>query len=264
VGLIAVARRSAPLLLLLLAAVSARAADPNAEVDAIIKKAVELRRQGKDRDALAELQRATSIAKPPRLSAQLGLAEQALGLWAAAEKDLKTATSEGGDPWIKKHRGTLDESLKFIDGKLATLDVWGSPDGAEILIDGEAAGTFPLASPLRVAAGTVQLIVRAKGFAPSTRTLDLAAGANEREHVVLLAQDATPPVAAEPPAGAAVPTIATTPQPASEEEHGGITSRWWFWTLAGLVVAGGVAGVLIATHKSGTSCPATDMTCSSW
>lgn len=273
VGLIAAVLRSAPssfrrtlaiaLSILLLSASRAAAGDPAADVDVMIKKAVELRHQGKDQEALTELRRAAAIANPPRLSAQTGFAEQALGLWAAAEKHLQEGLDQGADPWIAKHRATLEQSLAFVRDRLATLDVWGSPEGAEILVNGEPMGTLPLASPLRVAAGTTQLSVRAKGFTTSFRTLELAAGSNERERVVLLAQEVPPPGEATPPTGAAVPAMSLSSQPAPVEEHPSIASRWWFWTLAGVAVAGGVTAIVLATHKSGDGCTA-GATCSQW
>ena len=250
---------------LLLHGSPAAAGDPAADVDAIIKKAVELRQQGKEQEALAELRRAAAIANPPRLSAQTGFAEQALGLWAAAEKHLKEALDQGADPWIAKHRARIEQSLAFVRDHLATLDVWGSPEGAEILVNGEPMGTLPLASPLRVAAGTTQLSVRAKGFTPALRTLELAAGSNERERVVLLAQELPPPGEASPATTTPGPAESLLSQPAPAEEHPSIARRWWFWTAAGVVVAGGVTAIILATHKSGDGCtagPAT--TCSTW
>jgi hypothetical protein len=253
--------------MLLLSASTAVAADPEAQVDAIIKKAVDLRHQGKDREALVELQRASTIGNPPRLSAQIGLAEQALGLWPAAEKHLKQALDQGEDPWIKKHRNTLDESMTFVQGHLATLDVWGAPDGAEVLVNGEQVGTLPLPSPLRVDAGTTQLSVRATGFLPAVRTLELAVGANQREHVVLLAQSV--PAAAQPlepaaPAAAPAPVASLSSQPGpATEESPSIFTRWWFWTLAGVVLASGVTGIVLATRKTDSGCT-TGATCTTW
>jgi hypothetical protein len=237
--------------------------DAQRQVDTIIKKAVELRRHGNDREALAELQRATSIANPPRLSAQIGLAEQALGLWPAADKHLREALDQGSDPWIKKNRKLLDESLATIDGHLALLDVWGSPDGAEVLIDGEAAGTLPLPAAIKVPAGTVELTVRAKNFVESARRLEIRPGANVREHVVLRELSMVP--AAPPPAPAAPAVAISQPadggQASDDDEHRSIFSRWWFWTVAAVVVAGGVTGAVLATRKS-SDCSAT--TCSTF
>ena len=251
------------LTVLLLQAAPAAAGNPAADVDAMIKKAVELRHLGKDQEALIELRRAAAIANPPRLSAQTGFAEQALGLWAAAEKHLQEGLDQGADPWIAKHRTTIEQSLAFVRDHLATLDVWGSPEGAEILVNGEPMGTLPLASPLRVAAGTTQVSVRAKGFTPTLRTLELAPGSNERERVVLLAQEVPPPGEATPPAAASVPAVSLVSQPAPVEAHPSIASRWWFWTVVGVLVAGGATAIVLATHKSGDSCT-TGATCSQW
>jgi len=273
VGLIAGGLRSAPssfrrtlgvaLTVLLLQAAPAAAGNPAADVDAMIKKAVELRHLGKDQEALIELRRAAAIANPPRLSAQTGFAEQALGLWAAAEKHLQEGLDQGADPWIAKHRTTIEQSLAFVRDHLATLDVWGSPEGAEILVNGEPMGTLPLASPLRVAAGTTQVSVRAKGFTPTLRTLELAPGSNERERVVLLAQEVPPPGEATPPAAGSVPAVSLVSQRAPVEAHPSIASRWWFWTVVGVLVAGGATAIVLATHKSGDSCT-TGATCSQW
>ena len=241
--------------------------DAQKQVDAIIKKAVELRRQGNDRDALAELQRATSIANPPRLSAQIALAEQALGLWPAADKHLREALEHGADPWIKKNRKLLDESLATVDAHLGTLDVWGAPEGAQVLIDGEPAGTLPLSIAIKVPAGTVELTLRAKNFVETTRKLEISPGASVREHVVLreISIAAAPPPPPTPPE-TAVPAVAVSPSPstgpaADDDEHRSIFTRWWFWTIAAAVVAGGVTAAVLVTRK-GSDCTAT--TCSTF
>lgn len=236
--------------------------DAQKQVDAIIKKAVDLRRQGNDRDALTELQRATSIGNPPRLSAQIGLAEQALGLWPAADKHLREALDHGTDPWIKKNRKLLDESLATVDGHVGTLDVWGAPEGAQVLIDGEPAGTLPLTTAIKVPAGTVELTLRAKNFVETTRKLEISPGANVREHVVLreISIAAPPP----PPAETPVPAVAVSRSPERaqpDEENRSIFTRWWFWTIAAAVVAGGVTAAVLVTRKS-SDCSAT--TCSTF
>jgi len=230
-------------------------ADDDRQVDVIIKKAVALRRQGKDRQALSELQRAAAIASPPRLSAQTGLAEQALGLWVASDKHLRDALDhDGDDPWVRKNRRPLEQSLSAVDGHLGTLDVWGDPEGALVLVDGDPVGKLPLEAPLRVPAETIDLAVRARGFVSLARKLDVAPGASVREHVVLRLVEATPvPPAVVPavaPAAAVTPAPPETPADAAPaDESPSIFGRWWFWTIAAAVVAGGVAGGLLLTRK---------------
>jgi hypothetical protein len=243
-----------------LSAAGVARADDDKQVDAIIKKAVELRRQGKDREALSELQRAATIANPPKLSAQTGLAEQALGLWIAADKHLREALDQSGDAWIKKNRHTLEESLTAVGGHLGSLDVWGDPQGAEVLVDGERAGYLPLESPIKVPAETIDLVVRAGGFVSSSRKLEISPGASVREHVVLRPVPVTP--VAPPVASSAVPEAAVTPTPAGSggeaaaDESPSVFSRWWFWTIAAVVVAGGVTAAVLVTRKDSSGCTA--------
>jgi tetratricopeptide (TPR) repeat protein len=89
-------------------------AQSNAEADAAISKGVELRRQNKDEEALAQFQRAYKISATPRAKAQMGLAEQAIGRWADAERDLDEAMTQASDPWIIRQRAVLTEAMAVI------------------------------------------------------------------------------------------------------------------------------------------------------
>ena len=71
------------------------------DVDAINKRGIDLRRQGRDAEALVEFQRAARTQDSPRASAQIALAEQALGLWLDASTHLGLALSMAGDPASK-------------------------------------------------------------------------------------------------------------------------------------------------------------------
>ncbi len=190
--------------------------DAQKQIDASIKQAIALRKEGKDREALDELHRAARLGHSPRLSAQTGFAEQALGLWVPAEKDLRDALAESSDPWIRKNRRTLEESLANVGGHLASVDIWGPPDGAQILIDGEPAGALPLSAPIRVPADTVEVTVRADGFVPAKRKLELSPGANVREHVVLHAIDVDASAAAR---RRRPPRSSTWPRPIRRPNH---------------------------------------------
>jgi hypothetical protein len=245
------------------------AAESDKDVDAVIKKAVGLRREGKDREALAELQQASASGKQPRLSVQIGLAEQALGLWVAAERDLKEGLAHPTDTWIKKNRRALDESLGFIVNHLATLDVWGTPEGAEVSVNGESLGALPLAGPQRVPGESLRLVVKAKGFESLTKTLEMKPGDNLREHVVLTSVELAPPplVAQEPPAPGLLLKAPVQPDKAEKSDEGGsVFGTWWFWTVAGVLVAGGATAVFLATRKSDSpACvPSGTTTCSQW
>jgi hypothetical protein len=160
---------------------AAHAEDP----DALIKHGVELRRAGRDQEALEQFRRANELAPSPRALAQIGLAEQALGRWPEAEDHVTQALASAQDAWIAKNRATLEKSLADIGEHLGSLDVLGDPPGAEVLVQGRVAGKLPLTRPLRVTAGSVALEVRAADYLPVTRTVTVAAGQLTRESVAL-------------------------------------------------------------------------------
>ncbi|HET6149344.1 MAG TPA: four helix bundle protein [Polyangia bacterium] len=233
------------------------------EADDLVKQGLDLRRQGRDAQALEVFKRAHQLAPGGRTAAQVGFAEQALGMWTDAEVHLNAALRHGEDPWIKKNGATIRKSIDLVVSHLGSLDVWGKPDGAEVLVGGSVAGILPLAAPLRVSAGTVSIAVRAAGYGEMERVIEVAGGTLVRErfdlpkksprlaittpgHDVGSAQDAgTRPVArlrAEP-----------TTEPVPTESRS-IFSRWWFWTLVGgVVIAGGATGYLMTHPKS--TCP---------
>jgi hypothetical protein len=106
--------------------------------------------------------------------------------------------------------------------------------------------------------GSHILVVSAPSRAPQQREVQLSPGARITWDAELVAENTAAPTApvvvATTPAVTA-PAVVTTPHPAGEtpvtprESSPGITSRWWFWTGLGVVVAG---GTVLALGLSGT------------
>jgi hypothetical protein len=257
------------------------------DVDALLQKGVELRRRGKEQEALDTFQHAAQIKRTPHVVAQVALAEQALGLWVAAERDLKEALDAGAnDSWIGKNRHPLDESLRVIQSHLGSLAVLGQPADAEVLADGEVVGRLPIATPVRLPIGEVSLIVRKDGYDKVTRVVTIARGGLVRENIALhrtpvttvapLTINTAPGAAFDAPtggsgmrAGASAPLMLNA-MPASEESpardrspdrssHRSILGRWWFWTAIGVIAVGAGAGVYLLTRPqcNKTSCDGT-------
>lgn len=147
----------------------------------LIKEGIALRRKGDDAGALEKFQQAHRLQESPRALAQMALAEQALGRWAAAHDHLVAALDGGGDAWIAKNRATLTESLRSVEQHVGKLDVLGQPAGAEIRVDGVLRGTLPLAAPLTVTTGTVRVDLTAPGHHDAQRTTIVRAGQMTRE-----------------------------------------------------------------------------------
>jgi tetratricopeptide (TPR) repeat protein len=207
------------------------------EPDRVYAEGVELRRQNKDLEALDRFRRAHALQPAARTQAQIGFAEQALGRWADAERDLTAALAMHSDAWLEKNRAAINRALAVTDEHLGTLQIEGAPAGAEVRVDGASVGTLPLAKPLRVPAGMATVELSAEGHAPALRTVPIAARRMHRERLDLV-KLGMPPAAITAPAAAA--EVRRGPRPHDR--------RLWLggWALfgigAGLLGAGG-AGV---------------------
>jgi hypothetical protein len=248
------------LLSVTLGAATARGEDP----DALVRQGVELRRQGREQEALEVFQRAAAIKKTPRVMEQVAFAEQALGQWVKAERDLKVALEAKGDPWIAKNRATIDEAMNAIAGHLGSLEVWGTPAGADVLVDGEVVGKLPSSGAIRLPRGDVSVTVRQAGSAEVTRTIQIGRGALTRENIDLHA------VSLEPRAGNAAeasPLVATErAEPGSAGADRPIYKRWWFWTViaAAAVGAGTTAYLVTRPAKTSMTCDPGVANCATW
>ncbi len=160
-------------------------AQVSADPEALIREGVQLRRDGRDEEALECFRRSWEIVRTPRARAQMGFAEQALGRWELAEAHVLEARAASADAWVRQHLDVIDRSLASSAQHLATLIVSGGVPGAQVLLDGHEAGTLPLTAPIRVVAGVLSLEVRAPAFVPERRTVLLAPGATGREYVDL-------------------------------------------------------------------------------
>ncbi|WP_394846935.1 hypothetical protein LZC95_05640 [Pendulispora brunnea] len=230
----------------------ASAEDPNA----LIEHGVALREQGRDEEALAEFRKAYALAPTPRAQAQMGLAEQALGLWLAAEEHVRDALKSDADPWIQKNRAALEQSLRTIAQHLGTLEVRGMP-GAVLFVDGARVGQLPLERGLRIEVGHRALEVRAQGFQSTSRTIIVSPGETARETIEL-----RPNVAQEEPAK---PGREPRPHDGVHSSNGS-TQRTLGWVLTGVGGAAFVTGVIgliarssaVSAYNDDPSCPGID------
>jgi hypothetical protein len=237
-------------------AIGSAAAQESDEEDAVIRHALQLRKSGEDRAALVELQRAYDLGHSPRAVAQLGFAEQALGMWPQAEAHVGEALRARDDHWVRKNRATVEQALATIRAHVGRVEIVGGEPGAQVTVNGQAAGALPLADAIAVSAGPVEIEVRAAGFAPSIKTVNIAVGEYTRVPFTLrppvrTAQAAPPraiaPVQPVPSAVAQAQTVAPAP-----ERNDGRGQRYaGIGLVAGGLVAvgGGVAASLTAKKK---------------
>jgi len=191
------------------------AASAATEADAALKRGIDLRRRGDDAQALAEFQRAYAWYRSARALAQIGFAEQGLGRWHDAEEHLGQALADTEDVWVRRNRPTIERSRAVVAGHLGSLEVLGSPEGAELRVDGCLVGRLPLARPIRVVAGNVGVELRAHGYMTSSRPVTIVAGQLSRETITLQKIEVAP-VEAAPPIALALLPLARAPPPPPE------------------------------------------------
>jgi tetratricopeptide (TPR) repeat protein len=190
---------------------------PEQRAAALVDEGMALQAAGSLQPALDKYKEAQTIHPTPRAQAQMGLTEESLGDLGAAERDLAQAVSMRKDPWIKENRKRLQAAIQRIKRQAATLDIQGSPEGAEVVVNGRSQGTLPLVAAVRVAGGTITVQAKKDGYNDFEQIVELPA---RGKRVLRIEMDRAPtpvaapiPVPAPQPAPAeAVPALTAEPQ----------------------------------------------------
>jgi hypothetical protein len=161
---------------------SERPTDP----EALIRRGLDLRRQGRSEEALPLFQAAYAAARTPRTAGQLALSEMSVGYWVLGETHLMEALEFPTHPWVARNEVMLREMLAKARQHIAEIVIAGSPPGAEVRVNGHLAGGLPLAEPLRFAEGRIEIRVTAAGYKSESRTLSLNGGEKQQLAVNLI------------------------------------------------------------------------------
>jgi len=202
------------------------------EAEALIAQGLTLREQGKDDQALEVFRRAESKQKSPRATAQVALAEQALGMWMLADAHLAAALADKTDPWITKNRAALEGALATIQKHVGVVEVRTNVP-AEVYVDGALVGTLPREAPLRVEVGPRQVEVRAEGYYPVSRSVVVSNDGMARETFTLAKLPPTP--VRDPAKAGRDPAPKLAPEPTNVPRTVG-------WVLVGTGVGAAVFG----------------------
>ncbi|HKO89692.1 MAG TPA: tetratricopeptide repeat protein [Polyangiaceae bacterium] len=211
--------------------------------ETLIEQGMELRQSGQEEAALPLFEEAAAL-DPESVRARVHLAatHQALGHWIEADALLREVLSASDDPYLERHRATLERAAEFVGRHLGSLMLSGQPAGAEVRLDGRPRGVLPLTEPLRVPVGSYQLEVVLEGYYPLRRPLVISSGGVLREAVELAPLPAGAGIASGDAAG-----DARGAQPASS---GAGSPLWLSWTLTGLSVGAAITtGVAFAVRN---------------
>jgi hypothetical protein len=222
----------------------------NDDPEALIAKGVVLRQEGKDAEALTVFRKAFDVNHGARARAQIGLAEQALGMWVKAEEDLVAALGESADPYINRYRVPLESALTTVRGRLGSLEVVVNVPEADVLVDGMPA--FKTATgAIRVEAGTRTVTVKSNGYHSASRSVVVPGGGVARETFELAVVGPGERGEGEGAGGSGRPP------------NDGSSQRLFGWTLLGggaLVALGGVAAQIarasfVHDYNADVTCP---------
>jgi hypothetical protein len=177
----------------------------------------------------------------------LGITAFALNRYTQARPELEASLVDQRKPLTREQRREVTEILNWMKQSLGSLRLELSPPHALALIDDQA--TRDGSNLLEL--GEHLLQVRATGYVPHEQTFQL-----ERDHPltlrVELQKEAQPPVVTaarsqlSPPAR---PNFSESPRDTSNTESTSVFGSWWFWTIAGVVVASSVVTVWAVSHQ---------------
>lgn len=224
-------------------------APPSEYVDAI-ELAVSEFHAGAYVEARAAFQRAHGIYPNARTLRGLGMVEFELKHYKQSVAYLEQALDSRVRPLQGELRKTTRALLERARGYLVTLRLSLDPQDARVLLDG---------APLQLddsGAATVQvgdhtLDVQAEGHVAVRRRISVAGGQDQRLRIQLM------PLA--DPASSSAEAPPTSVPTDTARDGGAFYEQWWFWTLAGVVVAGAATTGVILTTRGDERAPGTQI-----
>jgi tetratricopeptide (TPR) repeat protein len=208
-------------------------------------QSAELRKRGNEAmeakryaDALALYQQAYSMSKDPALLYNQGRALESLGQFPEALTQLERFEAEA-PPELKGRVPGLSQIIAEVRTHVAIVHVKSNVSGAQVHAQSKFVGTTPLPAALRLGAGRITLDVTAEGYEPYHREMDFAGGS-----ILAIEANLLPKAASIAPSKETAPPVAP-----ARSEGKAITSQWWFWTGAGVLVAGGAIAAALLIER---------------
>lgn len=171
--------------------------------DAFVKKGDYYAKRKKPSEAKTQYQRALAaytkayeLVPNPKILFPIGVAEEKLGLWPVAARDLRRFLTQvpDADPTMRAEAERRLENAKLQVGVLALVV---TPDDVQVSLDDVVLGTSPLPDPLYLAAGDYKLTFAADGYQPLEQAISVEVGSESERTFELVA----------------IPIIVETPKP---------------------------------------------------
>ncbi|MBI2894895.1 MAG: PEGA domain-containing protein [Deltaproteobacteria bacterium] len=162
--------------------------------------------------ARAAFEEAHRILPNARVLGNIATCLAAEGRPADAVTAFRRFLHDGGSEVPAAARREAERQIRSLGASVGDLLLAVDPAGAEVLIDGNPAGTIPVPWPIAVQPGSRLIEIRAPGYLPISRTVEVVAG---REHSLSAVLQPVPAEPAPPPSaplpGPAVETAEVSP-----------------------------------------------------
>lgn len=165
---------------MLLTIAPAGALDAHESARARYERAVRLYQHRHYEAALSELTRAYALHPSYKLLFNIAEARRARGDHAGALCAFERYLEEGGSRIGEPRRAEVQREIVALAKRVASLTVESDVVGADVLIDGHAVGTTPLAAPVLVNAGVRHVQVRHAERGQHEADITLTGGARTR------------------------------------------------------------------------------------
>jgi hypothetical protein len=185
-------------------------------------------------EARALFAKAHALQPSARTERGLGTVEFELRRYTVAAAHFRAALSSAVRPLDEAMRREVEAALARAISYTGTLQLTLTPAQGSLKLDGTPIA-LPSDGQLQLDLGVHELSYEAEGYRPARERFEVRGGEQNALRIALA------------PQGPAAPVAALTPADETERaDSGGLLSRWWFWTAAGVVVAGTAIGVAVA------------------
>ena len=138
--------------------------------------------------ALTKYRQAYELSKDPRLLFNMAICEKNLRGYARMQSLLQQYRREAGSSISPDDRATVEGVLAATKNLVGAVRLATSEGGASVAVDGEPAGTTPLAQPLVIDLGKHVVVVKKDGFETFERAVEVPGGGEVTVNVTLVPQ----------------------------------------------------------------------------
>jgi hypothetical protein len=174
----------------------------------LFAKGVEAARQQRWNQCRAAFLAAYGVKPHPQIAGNLSACEVKLGMMREAAEHVSIFLRAQRPDAPPERRAAADEVLREARTKIAIVQLYADPNGAEVRVDGRSIGTVPLPLPLFLDPGAHVVEVRQDGYVTAWRTVDARAGDSPEIKIELTpVTPPQPPVISTPIRRSLVPGI---------------------------------------------------------